>query len=60
MRRKKKNVPLALAMLEVVYFQSITGFPSFVRMPLSSIEVPGPALAVMRASFEIGTAVYGH
>lgn len=51
------NVPFAFAILEEVYCQSMTGFPSLVRIPLSSLVVPGPVLALRRAEWEIGFAV---
>lgn len=55
--RERVGSPFAFAILGDVYGQSITGFPSLVRIPLSSLVVPGPVLALRRAEWEMGLAV---
>lgn len=56
----RENLPFCFAMLLDVCSQSTTGLSSFIRIPLSSPEVPGPAFALIRASLEMGFATYGH
>jgi len=53
--------PLAFAIFDDVCSQSMIGLPSFpVAIPRSSLVVPGPVLAFLRASLEMGLAAYGH